>query len=199
MNTLSPRNSVSSFGLTSVAIRFALLGASVFFIAALLAYLLVRTGQFGTVADSGGFERIRMPIWFWFSTLTIMVSSVSLWGAKQFTENRDPRLARRALRAATALGFAFLILQIPGFVSLLAQHRAMAEQNVFVYAPVAILFGLHAAHVLGGIVPLTVVTLRSSEHPLDEARIPVLRHLGWYWHYLTVVWIVMFHLLWLVG
>ncbi|MCA9728328.1 MAG: hypothetical protein KC729_11635, partial [Candidatus Eisenbacteria bacterium] len=126
-----PSDPRRDLGFTPTAIRFGLLGASVFFLGTLAIYLIARTGQIDAhVTSAQGLERIRMPIWFWFSTLMILVSSVSLWGTKKFVENRDPRLARRAVVAAAALGWAFLLLQVPGIRALFREHALMADQRV---------------------------------------------------------------------
>jgi cytochrome c oxidase subunit 3 len=200
MDATSPQTPANRPDFARTLIRFVLLGASVFFAAGLLVYLAARTGWIDARLTSGrGLERIQMPVWFWFSTLTILVSSLSLWGAKEFARNDDARLARRALLAATGLGYVFLILQAAGFLAVFAQHRAMAGQHVLIYALIAILFGLHAAHVIGGIIPLTIVAHRSGARPLHPERVPVLRYLGWYWHFLALVWFIFFNTMLLVG
>jgi cytochrome c oxidase subunit 3 len=201
MHTVSPglaRTRKPNFA--PIGVCFALYGASVFLFIPLRAYVIERRALIDSVAASGaGVARVQLPVWLWFATLAILVSSLSLWGANRFTRNADPRLARRAIWAAAALGWAFLLLQLPGFWSLLERHRALADQRVFIYGLAALLAALHALHVAAGIVPLTALALRSKERPLGRDRLPTLRYLGWYWHSLALAWFTIFNVIVLVG
>jgi heme/copper-type cytochrome/quinol oxidase subunit 3 len=61
------------------------------------------------------------------------------------------------------------------------------------------LTGLHAAHVLGGIGALAVVLVRAWRGDYGWAWFPGVRHLATYWHFLGVVWLVLFATLWIGG
>jgi cytochrome c oxidase subunit 3 len=62
-----------------------------------------------------------------------------------------------------------------------------------------ILTGIHAVHVLGGIVALGAILLRSWNYteygPELEYRRNLARSVGWYWHFMGLLWIVLFLLL----
>ncbi|MEX0652881.1 MAG: cytochrome c oxidase subunit 3 [Phycisphaeraceae bacterium] len=65
--------------------------------------------------------------------------------------------------------------------------------------PVLPLFGLvmflilvHALHVLGGLIPLAVVTVKAHAGRYDHEHHGPVKYLTMYWHFLDGVWIVMF-------
>ena len=58
---------------------------------------------------------------------------------------------------------------------------------------------LHAAHVLGGIIYLAVVTVRAYRGVYDHEHFVGVRHAALYWHFLDVVWILMFGTFLLLG
>jgi len=184
---------------TTLALRFATLGISLAFASLVTAYLVARLGRNPFVSSGVALPHLVMPIWFWFSTLVVMVSSLSLWGAGQFAELDNPRLARRAYLAATVLGYVFLLLQIPGVTELYLRHRGQMPHHVGVYGLVFLLFGLHGLHVLGGLPLLTRRALSLSARPLDRAHRAELAPISFYWHFLAILWIVLWNLLLLVG
>lgn len=186
-----------SFGL--IGMRVVMLAITAFFVALLVAYFLARLGQNPNLTSGAALARLELPIWFWFSTLVVLVSSLSLHGAGRFAALDNPRLARRAYLATTGLGYCFLLLQIPGVTELYLRHRVLVDQHIGVYGIVFLLFGLHAMHLLGGLVPLTRAAMTLSKHPLDRNRRVDREPLTWYWHYLALLWFVLWNVLLLVG
>lgn len=61
------------------------------------------------------------------------------------------------------------------------------------------LIALHAAHVVGGLVPLGIVTGRALRGWYDARHAEGVRSCALYWHFLDVVWLTMFGLLYLTG
>lgn len=180
-------------GSSNLGLAILLVSLGVFFAAGLAAYVTARTGRLGHQVTSGsGIEHVNLPVWFWASTLVILVSSACLHYAQASARAGHARRARRAFLATAALGYLFLILQIPGLVQLVARHRALAEQQTLIYMSVLFLVVLHALHVVGGLVPATGIALSSAGRPLDERRAGSLRRMALYWHFLAVVWMVLF-------
>jgi len=57
------------------------------------------------------------------------------------------------------------------------------------------LTGLHAAHVVGGLIPLAVVTVRAFRDRYSPAAFAGVAYTAVYWHFLTAVWLVLFTIL----
>lgn len=169
------------------------LSLTVLFGAGLVLYVAARTGILGHVVPSGeAAPRVGLPVWLWFSTFFILASSAALHQALQWARMNLPIPARRGLLIALGLGYAFLLFQIPGLLGLVDAHRAAAAQHVRVYLLVLFLVALHALHVLGGIVPMSLLARRSDPRTFDAAGSEPLRNMSIYWHFLAAVWIVMF-------
>jgi heme/copper-type cytochrome/quinol oxidase subunit 3 len=180
-------------GSSRLGLGILLVSLGVFFAAGLAAYVAARTGRLGHQVTSGsGIEHVDLPLWFWVSTLVILVSSACLHYAQVSAGVDHTRRARRAFLAATALGYLFLLLQIPGLVQLVARHRALAETQTLIYMSVLFLVVLHALHVVGGLFPMTGIAASASRAPLDASRVDALRRMALYWHFLVVVWMVLF-------
>jgi cytochrome c oxidase subunit 3 len=58
--------------------------------------------------------------------------------------------------------------------------------------------GFHALHVFGGIVVFAIILLIGFTRGLGAQHIPMLEYTGLYWHFVDIVWIFLFPLLYLV-
>jgi heme/copper-type cytochrome/quinol oxidase subunit 3 len=185
-------------GSATLGLRFFLAALTMFFGAGMVLYVAVRTGRLGQFSGPTDAE-IAIPGLFWFSTFVILGASVLLEGAVLWSRGGGTRGARRFVLGATALSYLFLILQIPGSIFLLRAHRAGAEEGMFLYGLVLVLVVLHGLHVVGGLIPLTMTAVRSSSGATDALDPLRLRHLATYFHFLTIVWLVMFNVFLLAG
>jgi heme/copper-type cytochrome/quinol oxidase subunit 3 len=142
--------------------------------------------------------RVRAPEWppagspglppsFWLSTALLAVLSALLVAAERAVrDDRIPRLAA-LLTAASALGVAFVLSQVSGWVRLAAASE-LPQNNLYLFG-VYVLSFLHVVHVLGGLAPLVWVTLRSRRGrytPSDHEGVTLV---AMYWHFLAVVWL----------
>jgi cytochrome c oxidase subunit 3 len=142
---------------------------------------------------------IQLPGLLWLSTF--LVIGVSVWlmiATRQIRAGRH-RAYRKSLTAALALAAGFLTVQTPAMVHLLAQHEQFRATNMHFYGLIFFLILLHALHVVGGMVSLVIVTTKAHQGAYESPRTmgghdPI--HLTtMYWHFLDVVWLVMFGLL----
>lgn len=60
------------------------------------------------------------------------------------------------------------------------------------------LTGFHALHVIGGLVVFVVILIRGAFGAIGARQIPMFEVLGLYWHFVDIVWIFLFPLLYLV-
>ncbi len=87
----------------------------------------------------------------------------------------------------TALGLMFLAGQVLVWMQLSARgfHLAGSPSSSFVY----VLTGMHALHLAGGVLALLFANLAVLfHHPVESRRI-VVDVTGWYWHFMTGLWI----------
>ena len=130
---------------------------------------------------------IALPKTLWLSTAIIMASSVTLETARRVFRKGQWRLASRLLLITACLGAEFLASQITAWRELVDQGVYLAQNphSSFFY----LFTGLHAAHLLGGLVALFVVVLAKSK------RRELVDVVGYYWHFLGVLWIALFAIL----
>jgi cytochrome c oxidase subunit 3 len=62
-----------------------------------------------------------------------------------------------------------------------------------------VMTGLHALHMIIGIVILGVLTWRASRGAYDSAYYSPVELTGLYWHFVDIIWIFLFPLLYLIG
>jgi cytochrome c oxidase subunit 3 len=94
------------------------------------------------------------------------------------------------LRGATYAAAGFLFVQAWNARQLFASQGSSANRTLFLFS-YGLLVGLHAAHVLGGFVPLLIVQGKVVRRDYSSSRHAGLTFCVQYWHYLGVVWLVL--------
>jgi cytochrome c oxidase subunit III len=167
-------------GLYRVGLLTACISISAFFIALVIAYYWRKhTPPF--------WEPVPVPKTLRLSTVLILISSGTFETARQLFRRGKWRTASHFLLATASLGMAFLASQLTAWRSLV-MHGAFLARNPhssFFY----IFTGLHAAHLIGGLVVLFVVVLgKSKRRELVDVAVN-------YWHFLGVLWLVLYWVL----
>jgi len=178
------------------------------FAASMLGYVLIRVQQTRELVNPVTKEVIaaaapplgtlHLPFGLWFSTLVILASSFTMHLALQNVRRERQAKFRNWLVATLILAGLFLLVQTPSLASLLIGHNH-ADTGHTLLGFVFFLVIIHALHLIGGVIPLAVVTRNAHLGAYDhEAHGPV-RYVTMYWHFLDAVWIVMFGVLLLTG
>jgi len=97
------------------------------------------------------------------------------------------------LGITVVLGLGFLIGQWEAWQELAARgfYLATSASSSFVY----LLTGMHAAHLIGGIIALLYAAVTSLRDRPVEARRIVVDVTAWYWHFMALLWIYIFGLI----
>jgi cytochrome c oxidase subunit 3 len=164
---------------------------SMLFAAGMIGYLVVRLRS-DSWPPKGAPE---LPMGLWISTLILLVSSGTIHRAVESARADRQRGLRFGLLATTVLGVAFLISQTLNWVTLAAMNLT-AGANLYAFT-FYVLTGLHAAHVIGGVVLLTIVTIKAFRGRYTAGGHVGVVYASMYWHFLDVVWLVMFAVLYL--
>lgn len=168
----------------------------------LLVVLMTFGGMIGAyiVISTNGAAEWRpfdLPIQVWISTGLILISSVTYQLGKNALFRDNHALARKLFIATTALGAAFISSQLLVWLALVNRGFYMRGNPYagFFY----ILTAAHAVHVAGGIVAMGAILLRSwhdtAFEPENVYRRNLARSVGWYWHFMGFLWLVLFTLL----
>lgn len=183
-------------GATSFGLKIFLLSLTMLFGGSIAAFLLIRS-----IANQRGlaYGSLHLPGSLWISTVLIILSSVTIQvGLSAVRRGRQSRF-RTMILGTVLLTTGFLAVQAPSLARLLAIHEAARAQNVYLYGLVLLLIALHAAHVIGGLIPLGFVTVGALRGRYSAASHEPVTNCTIYWHFLDVVWLILFGVLWFTG
>ena len=86
------------------------------------------------------------------------------------------------------LGITFLASQTRVWLTLENIQLPSTARTLYAFS-FAVLTGLHAIHVLGGFVPLTVCAVRASRERYSSFDYVGVTYCAMYWHFLLFVWL----------
>lgn len=138
---------------------------------------------------------LEMPI---ISTLCLLGSSVTImWAAGAF---RCAHTVRFRLWWTLTIGLAavFLAKTATEWYRLITVHHLTIRTNLFGTTFYA-LVGLHATHVIVGVILLTLVLALSLAGKVRQAHAEHLEMVAWYWHFVDAVWVVVFTVVYVIG
>lgn len=174
-----------------IAMWVALCSILMLFTALMSAYIFL-------VAGREGLRPVSLPPMLWLSTALIITSSLTLKRAiNSLKQGSDSRYSRWLL-LTVALGLAFLGTQLLAWRQLVAQGVYLAgnPHSTFFY----LLTGIHGVHLLGGIMALDYLLLRtrrrrSGNREEDAKRVTAAGVVALYWHFMDGLWVTLFLLL----
>jgi cytochrome c oxidase subunit 3 len=181
-------------GTGMVGMWVALVSIGAFFIALVLAFYFVLDTHPWLV-------RVRIPIQLWISTALLVFSSLALLLARFSMRLARFDQYRRRLLVTIGIGVLFLISQLSAW-------QDLASQGVYVEGnPHGSMFyvftGFHGFHVIGGLMALLYLyrKARTIRPESGEQWLRKHRELGGtvsaYWHFMGILWIFLFVLLYL--
>lgn len=178
-------------GISRILTGFLLVVVMMTFGGLMAAYVVIATNN---VAEWRPFE---LPIQVWISTAMILMSSLTYHFAKRAVDNDIQPAAKKWFIVTTAIGAAFVSSQILAWVELTARGLYVSGNP---YAGFFfVLTAVHAIHVMGGIAALGSILLRTWTPAATASQLLRRRSLaqvvGWYWHFMGALWIVIFILL----
>lgn len=142
------------------------------------------------------------------NTAILLTSSLTMALAVHAAQTARGRMASRLLIATAALGLAFIGVKgveyyaeyrehlVPGLDFAFAPHARAAELFFLLYF---ITTGLHAIHLTVGIALVLFMARRlahETDGPFYTAPVEVV---GLYWHFVDIVWVFLFPLIYLPG
>jgi len=136
---------------------------------------------------------IEIPTMFWYSTATILASSVTVQLALKALKKREMINYERLLLVTAVLGVLFIVLQVVGFRQFAAQDiRLVGAGSNASYSFLLAISGLHGVHVLGGVVALVVIAIRALNSSTRSYSSIPLEIAATYWHFVDALWIYLF-------
>lgn len=140
-------------------------------------------------------EVLELPI---FGTVCLLSSSFFIWLAERAIEHGQVRQFSLWWGITFLLGAIFLGTTAQEWHTLIYRDHLTVSTNLFGTTYYS-LVGLHATHVVVGLILLLIVLLLSLTGHVRPAHAERIQVLALYWHFVDAVWVVVFTVVYLVS
>ena len=137
--------------------------------------------------NQANWQTFDLPLAFWYSTAVIVLSSFTLMLAVSSFKKRVMSRYRLLMGVTLLLGSVFIVLQIVGFHQLWG--LGITLQGNVSYSFLYVIVGLHAVHVVGGVIALIVMCLQAFRSSVRNYSIIPVELMNTYWHFVDILWI----------
>lgn len=141
----------------------------------------------------GDWMHFDMPQVFYISTAIIIVSSVTMNWAMASAKKNDLGGLKKASLITLLLGLAFVVCQVLGWGILYDQKIVFAGKysnaaGSFFY----VLTLMHLLHLIGGTIAVFVVWIKSIQEKYSSENLLGVSLCAIFWHFLDILWILLF-------
>ena len=139
----------------------------------------------------GRWHEFELPQIFWYSTGILLISSISMFFAVQAAKKDNFSTLKTAISITFVFGLAFLVTQVIGFSDLIKNQLYFAGSDV-ASSWIYVLVGLHAVHVVSGLIVLLISLISSFKFTKDSKNLTRIQLCATYWHFLDGLWLYLF-------
>ena len=162
-----------------------------FFTGLIVAYIVTR---FNSASWPVVAEVLNVPL-VAANTFILIISSVTMVLALENFEQGQHQRGRYFLLATLVLGIIFLSVQAYEWNELI--HEGILPSTNMFGATFYTLTGFHGAHVTGGVLWILGVTIAAFRGSYQDSPLGI-EMLGLYWHFVDLVWIILFTIVYLI-
>jgi cytochrome c oxidase subunit 3 len=135
----------------------------------------------------------ELPTAFYFSTIAIILSSVSFHLAKKAIQKNNQSATTIFLLATLALGILFVVTQFVGFGQIVENgyYFTGSESSItttFLY----IVTVVHLIHLAGGLISLLIIIYNHFKQKYNSTQTLGIELGAMYWHFLDFLWVYLF-------
>lgn len=134
--------------------------------------------------------KVLLPNVFWWSTVVIVISSLTIHIAVKSIKAREMQRYRLMLGITALLGVVFALMQYKGFAQMgLSGVKFIGRASNPGASFLMVIIGLHALHVLGGVIALLTMYMRvylSKNKNYNSVPVEVV---ATYWHFVDILWV----------
>jgi len=147
-----------------------------------------------TWAEPGDFLNVPLTA---ANTFLLICSSMTMVEALRAAELGANRRMRIFLLATMAIGILFVSVQVVEYLQLL--HEGFNPEHSNYASAFFVQTGFHGGHVSGGIVALAIINWKALRGKYDDRKnTESIELMGLYWHFVDVVWIFLFTIVYLI-
>ncbi len=132
------------------------------------------------------------------NTICLLSSSLTIWMAEHAIERGRMRVFGAWWGLTMLLGMIFLAGTAQEWTRLIVHEGLTIRTNLFGTTFYS-LVGLHATHVVVGLIMLSLVMLFTLLGRVEQRHAERIQVLSLYWHFVDAVWIVVFTVVYIVG
>ncbi|MCB9913814.1 MAG: heme-copper oxidase subunit III [Planctomycetes bacterium] len=163
-----------------------------FFTGLIGAYLVIRMG---TPAWPHPGERLAVDLTA-FNTFVLIWSSFCMVKGVEGAQQRDRGKLLKWLGLTVFFGAFFVSVQVFEYFQLL-HHGSVPNLDLF-WSTFYVMTGFHGTHVAVGVLWLFLLWLGSLRGEMDERRAMRIELAGLYWHFVDLVWVLLFTIVYLM-
>ena len=163
--------------------------------AALTSAYIVRKGD-------GNWYNFRPPVLFMYSTLVIVISSVSMWFAHRSAKNDNLSGVRIGLLLTIALGVLFGYLQFQGWNSMNALDLHFVNNDNAISNNISgdrisasfllVIALVHLVHIVFGLIFLAAVLVKALQNSVHKKNTLLIDMCNTYWHFIGLLWVYLY-------
>jgi heme/copper-type cytochrome/quinol oxidase subunit 3 len=170
------------------------LGSEVMFFTALIgSYIILRVARPEAWAPPG--EVLNVPVTA-VNTVLLICSSVTMVKAFASAQEGNQRALRRWLVATVLIGATFVGIQVFEYAQLVS-HGFVPSAGLY-GSTFYTMTGFHGFHVTVGVLCMIFVTWRAFQGRYTAADHRGVEVIGLYWHFVDLVWIILFTIVYLI-
>jgi cytochrome c oxidase subunit 3 len=157
--------------------------------ASMIMFFAAFTSGYIVRRSAGNWLEFVMPNLFFYNTIVILLSSITLHSAYVAFKKMNTKLFKILLGVSLVLGIAFLVLQYQAWIALTENGIELTTNpsSSFLF----VISGFHAAHVLGGVVAIMIAFVKAmtQKHEVTPIRKLRLELTTQYWHFVDILWL----------
>ncbi|CAN5267780.1 cytochrome c oxidase subunit 3 [soil metagenome] len=138
-------------------------------------------------------EDFVLPPSMYWSTLVIIISSITFIMAKKSVENSNRKNATLYLMATLVLGIIFVVLQFQSFSEIInAGYYFTGSESTITTSFIYVVVIAHMAHLLAGLIVLLVVIYNHFKQRYRAGQMLGMELGATFWHFLDILWVYLF-------
>jgi cytochrome c oxidase subunit 3/cytochrome o ubiquinol oxidase subunit 3 len=170
------------------------LGSDCMFFGSLIGTYLSYKGK--SLSGPGPHDVFNIPLTSYSAALLLASSLFMVLALAALQQNRV-NAAAGWLFATAAAGAHFVLNQVYEFTTFAIHEGLRLSTNLF-GSSFFVLTGFHGAHVTGGVVWLSILMVLALRGKLDSRDYTKVEIAGLYWHFVDIVWIAIFTIVYLI-
>jgi len=187
----TPPDNGKRFNLPKLAAWAFIASEAVFFLLLLIAFVVFNTRHRGGEVTSSVLDAERTGIF----SLFLISSSVTFWLAERFLQAGKRSMFIFYLGITILFGTIFLAGQVWEYAGLLSDNVTI-NTDLF-SATFFTITGFHGIHVTAGVIALLIMLIMGVKGNLTSKKSHVFGAVGIYWHFVDIVWLAVFGIIYL--